>query len=135
MLIIFQLFLKKVDNFYNHIFTRIFRFLGGLSVLITLTKGFTYINLYLRSYPFISEILTFSIIILASIFIVYYLIINIIKINYSIYLLRKKPENFEVRNSPLNVFATYIAKVLYCVKLVASYRFNSCNSCRWSYIR
>ena len=50
-------------------------------------------------------------------FIISHIVINIIKIIYGIYLLRKKPEIFEVRNSPLNLFATHVAKLLYCVKV------------------
>jgi len=108
---------NKINNFYNHIFTRIFRFLGGLSVLITVTKAFDYINLQLIFNELFSTIIIFSTFIFASIFIVFHLIINLIKIIYGIYLLRKNPKAFEIRNSPLNIFATHIAKVLYCVKV------------------
>lgn len=106
---------NKINNFYNHIFTRIFRFIGGLSVLVTLTKSFNYAHLYFND--FISEIINISTITLASIFIIFHIIINIIKIVYGIYLLKKKPETFEIRNSPLNLFASQIAKILYCVKI------------------
>ena len=45
------------------------------------------------------------------------IVINLIKIIYTIYLLSKKPETFEVRNSPLNMFATQIANILSCIKI------------------
>jgi hypothetical protein len=43
-------------------------------------------------------------------------IIFIIKFFYGIYLLIYKKEIFEVRNSPLNRYASIVSKVLYCVK-------------------
>jgi len=57
------------------------------------------------------DIIIFSIYLYASIFIVFILTINLIKIIYTIFLLVKKPKTFEVRNSPLNLFATQIARV------------------------
>lgn len=108
---------KKINIFYEHIFTRIFRFLGGASVLITLIKVVEYINLQNYFNEIVSDIITFSITLLASVFIVFHIVINIIKIIYGIYLLKNKPEIFEIRNSPLNLFATQLAKVLYCVKV------------------
>jgi hypothetical protein len=108
---------KKLNKFYDHIFTRIFRFLGGASVLITIIKAIENIELQTYFNEIISEIITYSTILLASIFIIFHIVINIIKIIYGIYLLRKKPEIFEVRNSPLNLFATHVAKLLYCLKV------------------
>lgn len=107
----------KINIFYEHIFTRIFRFLGGASVLITLIKAIEYIDLATYLNEAVIEIITFSITLLASVFIVFHIVINIIKIIYGIYLLKNKPEIFEIRNSPLNLFATQLAKVLYCVKV------------------
>lgn len=52
-------------------------------------------------------------IIIGSIQIIQILIIFIIKIIYGIYTLTYKYKDFEVRNSPLNKYATYIAKALY----------------------
>lgn len=43
-------------------------------------------------------------------------VIIIIKVIYSIYTLIYNKEKFEVRNSPLNLFATHLTKVLYCLK-------------------
>jgi hypothetical protein len=45
------------------------------------------------------------------------LIISLIKIIYGIYNLIKKPKLFEVRNSPINTFATHLAKFIYCAKI------------------
>ena len=109
MHIIYQHYL--INKFYEHIFTRIFRFLGGASVLIILIKAFEYIDLQTYFNEIVSDIITYSIFLLASVFIFF----HITKIIYSIYLLRKKPEMFEIRNSPLNLFASQIAKLLYCV--------------------
>ena len=36
----------KLSYLYSHIFTRIFRFIGGITVLITITKGFDHISLH-----------------------------------------------------------------------------------------
>jgi len=35
---------QKINDFYSQIFTRIFRFIGGVVVLITVTKGYDYIQ-------------------------------------------------------------------------------------------
>jgi hypothetical protein len=108
---------SKILYFHNHIFTRIFRFIGGISILITVSRGFDYINIQEYFNELISDMIIFTTFILASIFIIFILIINLIKIVYGIYLLIKKPEIFEVRNSPLNLLATYLGKLLYCVKI------------------
>jgi hypothetical protein len=109
---------KKIEDFYSHIFTRIFRFLGGVAVLITLTKGILIDHSQLDKYlgESLSTFITFSIYIYSAIFLFFTLIINIIKIFYTIYLLIKKPEVFEVRNSPLNLLATHMAQIISCIK-------------------
>jgi hypothetical protein len=45
------------------------------------------------------------------------LIILLIKIIYSIYTLIYKPEVFEVRNSPINLLATHLSKIILCAKI------------------
>jgi hypothetical protein len=45
------------------------------------------------------------------------LIITAIKIVYISYKLIYKPEEFEVRNSPLNLLATHLGKIIVCVKI------------------
>jgi hypothetical protein len=108
---------KKVSDFYNHIYTRIFRFIGGISILLLLTKAFEHIQLQNYFSESICEIINLTIIITATFFIIFTIIINSIKIVYTIYLFIKKPDTFEVRNSPLNIFATQIAKILTCMKI------------------
>jgi hypothetical protein len=108
---------KKVSDFNSHIFTRIFRFLGGVAVLITVTKGYDYIQLHNYFNDISCDIISISTYLYASIFIVFTLIINLIKIIYTLFLLLKKPQTFEVKNSPLNLFATQIANILSCIKI------------------
>ena len=90
---------KKISDFYNHIFTRIFRFTGGLSVLITITKAFDYINIQDYFNSIISDIIIFITFLWASIFMIFYIIISFIKITYGIYQIIKNPKIFEIRNS------------------------------------
>lgn len=45
------------------------------------------------------------------------LIITAIKVVYSTYKLIYRPEEFEVRNSPLNLLASHLGKILLCVKV------------------
>lgn len=106
-----------IYNFYSHIFTRIFRFVGGICVLIVLTKGLDYVNLHNYFSELISLIIAYAINFYAVFFIIFTVIINLIKIFYTIYLIIKKPEIFEIRNSPLNIFATKIAQILSCIKI------------------
>jgi hypothetical protein len=107
----------KISYFYNHIFIRIFRFIGGITVLITITKGFDHIQLHNYLNEFLCNIIILTTYLFASIFIFFILCINLIRIFYTIYLIFKKPEIFEIRNSPLNIFATQIAKILSCMKI------------------
>jgi len=95
----------KVELFYSHIFVRILRFIGGLSFLLVVTK----LSLFLPRF------LHLVLAILASIQITQIILILIIKFFYGIYTLIYKKEKFEVRNSPLNRYATILGQVLYCV--------------------
>ena len=110
---------QKVSEFYSHIFTRIFRFVGGVAILITVTKGYDYIQLNNYFNEIFCDIIIISTYLYASIFITFTVVINLIKIIYTIYLLKNKPETFEVRNSPLNMFASpaKLANVLTCIKI------------------
>jgi len=108
---------QKVSDFYSHILTRIFRFIGGFSVLITVRKGFDHIQLHNYFNELIINIIIYTTYSLATIFIIFTVFINLIKIIYTIYIIFKKPKTFEVRNSPLNIFASQIAKVLTCMKI------------------
>lgn len=97
----------KLDKFYNHIFIRILRVIGGICFVMVVTK--LYLNL--------PENLHLIITIISAIQITQIIIILIIKIFYGIYKLLFKKEEFEVRNSPLDRYATMIAKTLYCAKV------------------
>jgi hypothetical protein len=78
----------RVERYYNHIFIRIFRVIGGLSFLLIVT------NLYLQLPTFLHLFCA----IVASIHITQVFIILIIKTFYSLHTLIYKRENFEVRN-------------------------------------
>lgn len=97
----------KVETLYNHIFFRIFRVIGGTCFLLIVTKF--YLNL--------PEILQLFCTIIGSIQITQVIIIFLIKFCYGIYTLIYKKEIFEVRNSPLNRYATLLGKVIYCAKV------------------
>jgi hypothetical protein len=98
---------EKLDKFYNHIFIRILRFIGGLCLLLTLTSKYSVLPAYLHLPIFILGLLQSIQIIL----------IFFTKGIYGIYTLKYKPNKFEVRNSPLNFFATHMARILYCAKV------------------
>jgi hypothetical protein len=96
---------EKVSRIHNHPFTRIFRVIGGLSVLTVLLQKhilfipiFNYLTLYL-----------------ASIHIFYIIIISVIEIYYGIKTL--KSGKLDIKNSPIDAFATYTTKALYCWKI------------------
>lgn len=95
---------KKVLSIHMHPFTRIFRVIGGISVIAFLSKK--YLMLF---YPL--NIITLTI---ALAHLMYITIISIIKLFYSIKILRSK--ELEVRNSPLNNLATAAGKIIYCWK-------------------
>jgi hypothetical protein len=62
------------------------------------------------------EILHLFCTIIASVHVTQVMIIFIIKTIYSLYTLIYKKEIFEVRNSPLNKYASILSKALYCLK-------------------
>lgn len=95
----------KVSRFHNHPFTRIFRVLGGLSVITVLLKKHLVFLL-----PFQYLILS-----LAFIHVSYIVIISIIEIYHGIKILRS--DKLNIRNSPLDSFASYTGKLLYCCKI------------------
>jgi len=84
----------SVENYYNHIFVRIFKVVGGISFILLATKS----DLYLQ----LPHIFHWICSIIASIHVTQVFIIFIIKIIYGTYALIYKREKFEVRNSPLN---------------------------------
>jgi len=95
---------KSVSIFHNHPLTRIFRVLGGLSILLVLS-GSQMIKESIFFYP---------IFILAFFQFIYIIIINLIKFFYIVYLW--KNNKFQVRNSPLNRIASFSASLIGCIK-------------------
>jgi hypothetical protein len=100
----------SVENFNNHIFVRILRVLGGISFFIFMLGTRPDFGLQIHNY------FKFFVSILASFHITYVIIIFIIRIIYSMYTLISQREKFEVRNSPLNKYASIISNALYCLK-------------------
>jgi len=100
----------KIDKFYSHPITRILRVIGGFCAVMVLTKNYTY-------FPYPLDYVT---IFFAAIQLFQIVVISIIKLFYSIRKLIFKPEEFEVRNSPLDKYATQIAKLLYCWKFTCT---------------
>lgn len=98
---------KKLNKIYNHIFIRILRFIGGLFLLLTLTTTYSLFPNYLHLPIFIAGLIQ-SI----QIFLIFFT-----KVIYGIYILKHKPTEFEVRNSPLNLLATHMARILFCAKI------------------
>ena len=97
----------NIYNFYNNPLIRILRFIFGIVTLVVLTK-----NHYIFSYHGCGAQLFLEIIALLQV--IQIVIISIIKSIYGIRKLIKNPEEFEVRNSPLNHYATLIGKLTYC---------------------
>jgi len=87
-----------------HPLIRIFRVLGGISILLILTKRVNYFNSFvLYLVVLISIFYTFYVL-----YISYYRLKHIYKI--------MKSKDLEIRNSPLDKFATLASKLIFCVK-------------------
>jgi hypothetical protein len=87
-----------------HPLIRIFRVIGGISILLILTKRVNYFNSFvLYLVVLISIFYTFYIL-----YISYYRLKHIYKI--------MKSKDLEIRNSPLDKFATLASKLIFCVK-------------------
>jgi hypothetical protein len=97
----------RIRNFYDNIVIRIFRFIGGICLVLNLTG-------YYLSFP---NILHWFILIISAIQMIQIMIITGIKIVYSIYTLIYNPKIFEIRNSPLNYLATHLGKIILCAKI------------------
>ena len=96
----------KVEYYYNLLLIRIFRVIGGFCIVLTLTKNYT----------LVLEELQIVVLIIASVHITTLIIIQIIKLVYGLYIIIKKPELFEVRNSHYNFPASRYARLLVCAK-------------------
>lgn len=95
----------KVISFNNHPIIRIFRVIGGMSVLTVLLKK------HLLLWPRLNYLVLF----IALIHILYFGIVSVIKILFGIHKLWKGDLN--VRNSPLDRFASLTGNLLYCLKV------------------
>ena len=97
----------SISKFYNLPIVRILRVIGGFSALLVLTKNYTYLPDILHSF----------ILVIGFIHLTQIVIISIIKVIFALRKLIKNPEEFEVRNSPLNRYATQLANLMYCWKV------------------
>ena len=95
---------KSVQKFHSYPLTRIFRVIGGISIITFLSKKYL-----LFSYPF-----NFIILFIALLHFIYITIISFIKLFYGIRVLRSN--KLEVRNSPIDKLAGTTGKLLYCWK-------------------
>jgi hypothetical protein len=89
---------------YTNPLIRIFRVLGGMSILALLTKKLVHLP------PFVLYVV-FAFSVVYTLFMVY---IAYRRIKHIIYIL--KNDKLEVRNSPLDLFASYAGRLLLCVK-------------------
>ena len=92
----------KILSIHNHPFTRIFRVIGGISIVTFLSKKYL-----LLVYP-----LNYFVMCFALLHFMYITIISIMKLFYGIRVLRSG--QLEVKNSPLDKLATTAGKILYC---------------------
>ena len=87
---------------HNHPFVRVFRVIGGLSIVTVLSKKYL---LYI--FPF-----NIVILLLALFHFIYITVISVIKLYHGIGVLRS--DKLNVKNSPFDQFATLTGRLLYC---------------------
>lgn len=97
----------SISKIYNLPLIRILRVIGGISAVLVLSKNYIYLP----------DILHWPVLILGLLQLIQMTVISMIKIVYAIRKLIKNPEEFEVRNSPLNKYATQLANLIYCWKV------------------
>ena len=95
----------RVINIHNHPFVRIFRVIGGLSILAVLSDKYL-----LFVFPF-----NIFVLFIALLHFIYITVISIVKLFYGIGVLRS--DKLNVKNSPFDHFATTAGKLLYCWKM------------------
>ena len=95
----------KIIAFNSHPLVRVFRVLGGMSILTVLLKK--HLLLWFPLY--------FLVLLIAFIHILYFVVLNLMKVFYGLYKLWKGDLN--VRNSPLDRFASLSGNLLYCWKV------------------
>jgi hypothetical protein len=87
-----------------HPLIRIFRVLGGISVLLILTKRINYFNSFVL----------YLVVLISILYTFYVLYISYYRLKYIYKIMRSK--DLEIRNSPLDKFATLASKLIFCVK-------------------
>lgn len=95
---------ESINNFHNKPGMRIFRVIGGVSIILFLSSPNWLNNSNLYWIVFLLAMLHFT----------YIFIISLIKIYYIIYLWKNK--KLEVRNSPLDHLASLTLKLAACIK-------------------
>lgn len=93
----------SVDKFHNYPLLRVFRVLGGISVLLVLSGS----EVAKKSFLF------YIVFPLAFLQFIYIIVINLVKFFFIIYLSRNN--KFIVRNSPLNKLASFSVTLISCV--------------------
>nr|WVH38269.1 hypothetical protein [Trametes maxima] len=101
---------RKVEVYYNYLYMRIFRVLGGICLVLVLTGKFSLFGEEIHIFIFILALIQSFLII----------IINLIKFFYGLYVIIKKPNIFEVRNSPFNYLSTHLTRLVYTVTYARS---------------
>lgn len=99
-----QVMPNKVVSLHNNILVRIFRVIGGISIVTVLSK-----NHLLLIFP-----LNYIILLIALLHFSYITVISIIKLVYGFKVLTS--DKFTVKNTPIDRFATSAGKLLYCWK-------------------
>ena len=94
----------SVDKFHNYPLIRIFRVIGGISILLFLSSPSWIDNSYIKWIIFVLAMIQF----------LYIAVISFIKIGYIVYLWKNK--RLEVRNSPIDHIASLTLKLATCIK-------------------
>lgn len=94
----------SVDKFHNYPLIRIFRVIGGISILLFLSSPGWINNYYIKWIIFVLAMIQFLCI----------AVISFIKIGYIVYLWKNK--KLEVRNSPIDYIASLTLKLATCIK-------------------
>ena len=96
----------KIETLYNTMLMRIFRVVGGFSLILIISGKY---NLFF-------EILHPVIFVLGIIQSILISIIFLIKLVYGLYIIIFKPELFIIRNSPVRPISSFLTRVLTCAK-------------------
>jgi hypothetical protein len=99
----------SVDKFHNYPLIRIFRVIGGISILLFLSSPGWINNSYIKWIIFVLAMIQF----------IYIAVISFIKIGYIVYLWKNK--KLEVRNSPINHIASLTFKLVSLTFKLATY--------------